>query len=320
MRRVTVVLFACVAIAGPVVAADTYPSKAIRMICPFATGSTADMTARVGAQALTDAFGRQVVVDNRTGAGGNIGAEIVAKAPADGYTLLTNGSNHAINVTLYPSLPFDALRDFVPVSQLAQAPQLVAIHSSVPANTTREFIALAAAKPGELRYGSGGNGSPSHLAIELMKSIAGVKIVHVPYKGGDNTLVALLSGEVQLSSASIRLLMPHIKGGRLKALGVTSIKRSPAIPDIPTIAEGGVPGYNMTAWWGVFAPAKIPKTIVAKLNDALAQGVRRAEVRDRLANVGVDTVGNTPAEFDALVRREVVQWAKVIKESGARVD
>jgi len=314
------ILFASFALAGAAAAADSYPSKAIRMVCPFATGSTADTLARVAAQALTEAFGRQVVVDNRTGAGGTIGAEIVARAPPDGYTLLEDGSNHAINVTLYPRLPYDTSRDFVPISQLAQAPQLLAIHASVPATSMREFIALAAAKPGELRYGSGGNGSPSHLAIELLKSITGVKIAHVPYKGGDTTLIALLANEVQLSSSSIRLVMPHVKGGRLKALGVTSAQRSPAIPDIPTVVEGGVPGYDMTAWWGVFAPAKTPKPIIAKLHEALAQELKRTDVRDRLAGVGVDTVGNTPAEFDALVRREITQWAKVIRDSGARVD
>ena len=318
--RVAALLFGLTAIAGAAVAADTYPSKAIRMVCPFATGSTADTLARVAAQTLTEAFTRQVVVDNRTGAGGTIGAEIVARAPADGYTLLTDGSNHAINVTLYPRLPYDTSRDFVRVSLLAQAPQILAIHASVPANSMREFIALARAKPDELRYGSGGNGSPSHLAIELLKSIAGVKIAHVPYKGGDTTLIALLANEVQLSSSSIRLVMPHVKGGRLKALGVTGAKRSPAIPDIPTVEEGGVPGYEMTAWWGVFAPAKTPKTIIAKVHEALAQGLKRADVRDRLAAVGVDTVGSSPAEFDALVRRETTQWAKVIKASGARVD
>jgi tripartite-type tricarboxylate transporter receptor subunit TctC len=300
--------------------AQTYPTKAIRMVCPFATGSTADALARTASQALVEAFGRQVVVDNRTGAGGTIGAEIVAKAPPDGYTLLTNGSNHSINATLYLSLPYDTTRDFAAVSVVGQAPQLLAIHASVPANSMREFIALAAAKPNELRYGSGGNGSPSHLAIELLKSMTGVKIVHVPYKGGEHTLIALLSGEVQLSSSSIRLVMPHVKAGRLKALSVTGAKRSPAIPDIPTVAEGGLPGYSMTAWWGVLAPAKTPKPIIAQLHQGIARGVQRAEVRDRLAAFGVESVGNSPAEFDALIRREIVQWAKVIKESGARVD
>lgn len=303
---------------GP--SAQTYPTKAIRMVVPFGTGSTTDTLARILGQKLTESWGRQVVIDNRAGAGGNIGTEIVAKAAADGYTLLMAAGSHAINPSLYGKLPYDAVRDFAPVTQVGQAPQLLGANAALAANSVRELITLAAAKPGQIRYGSGGSGSPSHLAIELFKSMAGINLVHVPYKGGDPVLNALLSGEVQLYSGNIRSMMPHVKTGRLKALAVTSASRSAAVPEIPTVAESGLPGYSVTAWWGVLAPTKTPKAIVARLHRELAGQLQVAELRDRLAAVGIDTVGSRPEEFAAFIRQEIAIWAKVVKQSGARVD
>lgn len=299
--------------------AQAYPTKPIRMVAPFASGSTVDTLARLVGQKLTEAWGRPVVIDNRAGAGGTIGTEIVAKAPADGYTLLLVPNSHAINASLYRTLRYDTLNDFAPVTQLASAPQLLAVHASLPANSLRELIALAAAKPGQIRYGSGGNGSPSHLAVELLKSMAGVDLAHVPYKGGDTTLNALVSGEVHLSSVAIRSGMPHVKGGRLKALAVTGPTRSPAVPDIPAVAES-VPGYSMTAWWGILAPAKTPKPIVARLQGEIARNLQLPELRARLAGFGLEAVGSTSQAFDAFIRREIALWAKTVKQSGARVD
>jgi tripartite-type tricarboxylate transporter receptor subunit TctC len=297
-----------------------YPTKAIRMIVPFGTGSTTDTLARIVGQKFTEAWGQPVVIDNRGGAGGNIGTEMVAKAAGDGYTLLMAAGSHAINPSLYGNLPYDAVRDFAPVTLIGSAPQLLIASAGLPANSMRELIALAAAKPGQLRYASGGNGSPSHLAMELFKNMARVDMVHVPYKGGDPVLVALLSGEMHLYFGNIRAMMPHVRAGKLKALAVTSPKRSPAVPEIPTIAESGLPGYSMMAWWGLLAPAGTPKVIVTRLQAQVARMLKEPALRDRLAVVGIDSVGSSPEKFGAYIRQEIKTWSKVVKEAGVRID
>ena len=302
------------------VPAQQYPAKAIRMIVPFGTGSTTDTLARIVGQKFTETWGQPVVIDNRGGAGGNIGTEMVARAAGDGYTLLMAAGSHAINPSLYGKLPYDAVRDFAPVTLIGSAPQLLIASMGLSANSVRELIALAAARPGQLRYASGGNGSPSHLAMELFKSMARVNMVHVPYKGGDPVLVALLSGEMHLYFGNIRAMMPQVRAGKLKALAVTSPKRSPAVLDIPTIAESGLPGYSMMAWWGLLAPAATPKAIVSQLQAEVARMLKEPALRERLAAVGIDAVGSSPEEFGAYIRQEIRTWSKVVKEAGVRID
>jgi tripartite-type tricarboxylate transporter receptor subunit TctC len=312
----------CAAVLGLAmpVPAQQYPSKAIRVIVPFGTGSTTDTLARLLGQKLAETWGQPVVIDNRAGAGGNIGTDMVAKAAGDGYTLLMAAGSHTINPALYRKLPYDAVRDFAPVTLVGSAPQLLVATASLPANSVRELIALAAGKPGQLRYASGGNGSPSHLAMELLKSMARVDMVHVPYKGGDGVLVALLSGEMHLYFGNIRAMMPQVKAGKLKALAVTGPKRSPAAADIPTIAESGLPGYSMLAWWGLLAPAGTPGTIVTRLYREMARMLQEPALRERLAAVGIDTAGSAPEEFGAFIRAEIATWGKVVKTAGVHID
>lgn len=319
------VAWSAVAATGPAPAPTSsqqpaYPTKAIRLIVPFGTGSTTDTLARLVGQKLAEAWGHPVVIDNRAGAGGNIGTDMVAKAAGDGYTLLMAAGSHSINPVLYRKLPYDAVKDFAPVSLVGSAPQLLIATASLPANSVRELIALAAGKPGQLLYASGGSGSPSHLAMELFKSMARVDMVHVPYKGGDPVLVALLSGEVHLYFGNIRAMMPHVRAGKLKALAVTSPKRSPAVPEIPTVAESDLPGYSMIAWWGLLAPAATPRPIVTRLYREVARMLQDAALRERLAAVGIDTAGSNPEEFGAFIRAEIATWTNVVKTAGVRID
>ncbi len=297
----------CAAVLGLAlpVSAQPYPSKAIRVIVPFGTGSTTDTLARILGQKLAEAWGQPVVIDNRAGAGGNIGTDMVAKSAGDGHTLLMAAGSHSINPALYRQLPYDAVKDLT---------------ASLPANSVRELIALAAGKPGQLRYASSGNGSPSHLAMELLKSMARVDMVHVPYKGGDSVLIALLSGETHLYFGNIRAMMPQVKTGKLKALAVTSPKRSPAAPEVPTIAESGVPGYSMLAWWGLLAPARTPSAIVTRIYREVARTLQEPALRERLAAIGIDVAGSAPEEFGAFIRAEIVTWTKVVKAAGVRID
>ena len=300
--------------------AGAYPAKSVRMIVPFETGSTTDTLARIVGRRLTDIWAQPVVVDNRVGAGGNVDTDIVAKAAPDGYTLLMAAGSHAINPSLYRKLPYDMLTDFSPITLVATAPQILIMNPSVQASTVKEFIALAKSRPGELNYASGGSGSPSHLTVELFKSMAGIDIVHVPYKGGGPVLTALLSGDVQLYAGNIRAMMSLARAGRLKALAVTSAKRSSAASEVPTVAESGLPGFNVTAWWGLLAPARTAKPIVDKLQREVAGMLNANELRERLAADAIDTVGSNPDQFDTFIRKELVTWAKVVKASGARVD
>jgi tripartite-type tricarboxylate transporter receptor subunit TctC len=300
--------------------AQSYPTKPIRFIVPYAAGGGGDMMARLVASPLGAALRQQVIVDNRPGAGGNIGAEIAARAMPDGYTLMLAAANLPMNLTLFEKVSFDPLRDFAPVTLLAATPNLVAVHPAVPAKSVRELIALALAEPGKLNYSSGGNGSTLHLAAELLKMMAGVNIVHVPYKGTAPAVVGLIAGEVSMTIAPTFTLLPHLATGKARALAITSLERSRAVPDVPTVAESGLPGYEVTQWYGVLVPAGTPQQIVTRLNSECVKIVRGPEFSARLVAEASIPGGTTPDAFGAYLKEEVAKWVKVVKLSGARVE
>jgi tripartite-type tricarboxylate transporter receptor subunit TctC len=295
-------------------AADVYPSKPIRFVVPFPPGNAGDIMARMLAEKLTQSMKQTVIVDNRPGAGGNIGAELAAKAPADGYTVLFTLSSHTINPRLYDKLPFDVEKDFVPVSLAAMIPQVLVAHPSVPVNNVKELIALARSQPGKLNYASVGTGSPGHIAGELFKLKTGVDIVHVPYKGGGPAVTDTLGGQVQLLFVSLPAALQYVKAGRLKALAVTSDQRSVAAPDIPTIAESGV-DCVVNSWYGALVPAKTPPAIVSKLQAAFAKVLATPEIRQKLLAQGAEATSSTSAEFDRLIHDELAKWDYVIREA-----
>jgi tripartite-type tricarboxylate transporter receptor subunit TctC len=301
-------------------AAD-YPTKPIRLVVPFSAAGTTDFLARAIAQKLGQNMRTTVIVDNRPGAGGNIGSDIVAKSDPDGYTLLLGTvGTHAINASLYKKMPYDTVKDFAPITLVASVPNIVVVHPSVPAKSIKELLALAKSKPGQLTFASSGNGSSIHLSGELFKSMAGVDMLHVPYKGSGPAVSDLIGGQVNMMFDNMPSSLPHVKAGRLRAIAVTSAKRSPAAPDVPTIAESGVPGYEAVAWFGVLAPAGTPPAIVNKLNAEIVKVLKSPDVAQRLASQGAEPVSNTPEEFSAYIKTEMVKWAKVIKASGAQVD
>ncbi len=305
--------------AGPSFA-QAYPAKPIRFIVPYPAGGGVDTLARLIAPKLTERLRQQVVVDNRGGAGGNIGTELAARAAADGYTMVMGAAALTINVSLYAKLPFDPVRDFTAISLLATTPNIVAVHPSLQVKSMRELIALAKATSGGIDYASAGNGTTSHLAAELLKSMAKIKLVHVPYKGTTPALIAILSGEVPLMLAPALTVLPHVNNGKLRALAITSRSRSAALPGLPTVAESGLPGYEASQWYGVLVPAGTPPKIVDQLNREIASIMRMADVTDRLTREGSIPVGDTPQQFSAYLRDEIAKWAKVVKISGARVD
>ncbi len=297
-----------------------WPAKPIRVIVPFETGSTTDTLARIIAGGLTELWRQQIVVDNRGGAGGNIATEMVAKAAADGYTLLMAAASHAINPSLYHNPGYDVTRDFAPVTLVGSAPQLLVANPALQAASIGELIALARSRPGRINFASAGSGSPSHLTMERFKSMAGIDLVHIPYKGGRPVLTALLSDEVQLYAGNIRAMMPQVKAGKLRALAVTGAARSPAAPEVPTVAESGLPGFSVLAWWGLLAPARTPAYIVDKLQREVARQLQAPALRERLALDAIEAIGSTPQAFDAFIRKELATWAKVVKDSGARAE
>ena len=302
------------------VLAQSYPSKPIRLVLPYPPGGGTDVIARPLAQKLTEQLGQQVIVDNRGGAGGNIGMEFVAKSPADGYTLLfALTAQYAVNPSLYPKLPYDPVRDYAPISLLANAPYLLVVHPALPAKSVAELVALVKARPGQLSYSSSGNGSGAHLAGEMLRSLARVEIVHVPYKGAGPAMPDLIAGQVQLSFITYTAAGPHIKTGRLRALGVTTAKRSPTLPDLPAIGET-VAGYDSAVWYGFAAPAGTPLEIVSKLNAEVLRVLAAPDFRSRITLEAVSPIGSTPEEFGSFMRSEIVRWAKVVKDSGAKVD
>ncbi len=304
------------------VQAQEYPAKTVRMIVPFAPGGATDVLARIVSQKLYERWGQIVIVDNRVGASGNIGAEYVAKSVApDGYTLLVAGSPHAINMSLFNNLRYDLARDVAPITSIAAFPSLIAVHPSVPVKSVKDLIALARSRPGQINFGSAGNGSPNHLSMEMFKTMAKVDMTHIPYKGGSGQMVSdLLAGQVQLASMGLPPAMPYVKSGRLRVIAVTSAKRSPLLPQAPTVAETGLPGYEVNSWYGVFAPPALPKEIIAKINADIVTVLALADVKERLAGLGAEPQPMTPDDFGKFVRDDIAKWSKVVKESGAKID
>jgi tripartite-type tricarboxylate transporter receptor subunit TctC len=323
-RRELLIALIALAWATQVTAADSgqsYPNRPIRFIVPFAPGGSTDTLARTVGQKLGEALGEQVVVDNRSGGNGNIGTDLVAHAAPDGYTILLGYiANLAIGPSLYAKLPFDPVKDLAPVTQLAVAPNILVVHPSVPAKNFKEFIAYAKANPQKVNFASAAVASPGHLAGELLNHAAGIHMQHVPYKGSGQAVVDLVGGQVQVMVSGMSSVMPHIKAGRLRALAVTGAQRSPAVPDIPTIAESGFPKFEATAWYGVLVPARTPKAIVTRLHDEIVRALKMPDVKERLESVGFEIVGSTPEAFGAYIKSEIVKWAPVVKASGAKAD
>src|SRR4051812_4785332 len=307
---------AVLAAAAPAVLAQAFPAKPVRLIAASSPGSGVDIVARIVAQKLGEQLGQQVVVDNRAGAGGNLGAELAAKAPPDGYTLFMGTPAHAINTGLYRKLNYDLVRDFAPVSQVTSGQYVVVVHPSLPVKSIKELIALAQAKPGALNYGSAGSGNATHLAGELFASATKTKLVHVPYKGSGPALVDLVGGQVQLMFSNLTAALPQIKTSRIRALAVTGQTRAAAAPELPTVIEAGVPGYVVISWYGVLVPAATPREIVMRLNNGLARPMSAPDIRERLAGEGAEPLTGTPDQFAAFIRAEIAQWTKVIKNAG----
>ena len=301
--------------------AQAYPTKPIRIIVPFPPGGATDILARAVGLELTKALGQPVPIENHGGAGGNIGADMVAKSAPDGYTLvMATVGTHAINMSLYSKMPYDTVKDFAPVTLVASVPNVLVVHPSVPVKTVTDLIELAKAKPGQINFASSGNGTSIHLSGELFKTMAGVSMVHVPYKGSAPAVADLLGGQVQLMFDNMPSSLPHIKAGKLRAIAVTSAKRSPALPDLPTIAEAGLPGYEASSWFGVLAPAGTPREIITRLNQTIVASLRTPAMNERLSSQGAEPVGNTPEQFASFIQAEIAKWAKVIKASGAKLD
>jgi tripartite-type tricarboxylate transporter receptor subunit TctC len=307
--------------ADALAATPAYPTKPIRLIAPFAPGGGADFIARIAGQKLNVALGQPVVVDNRAGAGGAIGTELAAKSPGDGYTLLIGSAGpFTILPVISTRLPYDPLKDFAPVTLVSSFPFVLVVHPSLPIKSVQELIAYAKAKPGQLNFGSPGKGSTTHLAAELLKVLAKIDVVHVPYKGVAPAVADLLAGQTQFMSGDMSTVMPQVRAGKLRALALTGAKRSPLVPELPTIAEAGVPGYEASGWFGVIAPGATPRELVARLSAALLKGIMEADARERLAALGGEVVANTPAEFAARIRDDLAKWKKLVAAIGLKVD
>ena len=311
----------CLLLLASAVLAQNYPAKPLRVITPVSAGSAVDTVARVVGQKLSDAWGQQVVIDNRIGANGIIGTEAAAKSPADGYTLyLGNDAMLATNPNLYSKLPYDSVRDFAPITLAASIPLVLVVHASLPVRSVRELIAFAKSHPGEINYASGGNGSPQHLPMEMLKSATGIQLVHVPYKGLIPALNDVVGGQVPVMFAGMSGALPHIQSGRLRALAVGGTKRSPALPAVPTVAEAGVAGFNYAAWTGFLAPAGTPKDIIARLHAEITRILALPDVREKLTSLGFELAGSTPDEFGALIKNDIARVAKVVREAGIRAE
>ncbi len=315
-RQAKISLVGLLVAAALPVGAQTYPAKAVRLIAPSSPGSGVDIVARFLAQKLGEQLKQQVVVENRAGAGANLGAEIAAKAPPDGYTLFMGTPAHTINPSLYRRLNYDVVRDFAPVSLVTVGQYVVVVHPSLPVKTIPQLIGLARAQPGQLNYGSGGPGNATHLAVELFRTMAKVNVVHVPYKGSGPALTDVIGGQVQFMFSNLTAALPHMKSGKLRALAVTGEKRTPIVPDLPTVAEAALPGYSVTSWYGLLAPAGTPQDIVSRLNSETMRAMRAPEMKDRLAAEGADPMPSTPAELASLIKTEIAKWAGVVKQAG----
>jgi tripartite-type tricarboxylate transporter receptor subunit TctC len=317
--RLIIALVGAIALSAPA-SAQTYPSRPVRLVIPFPPGGPADIFGRLIAFRLTDALREQVVVDNRGGGNGNIGAEFVARAAPDGYTLMLLPSALAANASLYSKLPYSLVGDFTGVASLGTFPLLLVTHPSVPAKSVPELIALAKAKPGELNFASAGSGGGAHLAAELFSRSAGVSMVHVPYKGTGPAVLGVLGGQVSLMFASVPSVIQHVRGGKLNGLAVTSAQRSPAAPELPTVSEQGLPGYDVVSWFGIVAPAGTPADIVKRLNEDVRRVLVVPEFQERLKDEGGRSLAMTPEEFTAFIRSEAARWAKIVRDVGAKLD
>lgn len=311
MRNLSAFILGCALAAAA--GAQQYPSRPVRLIVPQSPGGSTDLVARAVAQRMTEALGQNVIVDNRPGAGSLNGTELVAKATPDGHTALVVAASFTINPAIRKKLPFDPVRDFTPVSQLVTLPHILVVHPSVPATSVKEFIALAKSKPGVLNYGISGIATSTHMAGELFMHMTGIRMVSIPYKGGAPGMTALLGGQIQLYFATISTAIPHIRGGKLRALAVTTAKRSVAAPEYPTIAEAGVPGYEHASWVGMLAPAKLPQKVLSKINGESAKAVQSQDIRALLLRDGLEAVGSSPGEFERIIRSEIAKWNKVAR-------
>ncbi len=317
-KTAAIVLYALLGACAQCALAQNYPNRVIRLVVPSSPGGGTDIIGRIMAQKLSEQLGQQVVVENRAGAGTIIGNEAVAKSAPDGYTLLMGLSTLAINPSMYAKLPYDALRDFAPISQAVSAPNILTVHPSVPAKTVKEFIVLAKAKPGSITFGSAGMGTSPHLSGELLKTLAKIDIVHVPFKGSGQSIISQLAGEIAANFPSVPTALPYIKADRLRGLGVTTRKRTQALPDVPSIAEAGVPGYEATQWFGLLAPSATPRAIVERLHQETTRALRSADVRERIVGEGMEVVASTPEEFAAYIKSETEKWTKFIKSAGIK--
>lgn len=310
------IVFACATAAF----SQAYPSKPIRIVVPFPPGGGGDVLMRPLSRKLTELLGQTIIVDNRPGANGNIGADYVAKAPPDGYVLLLGNSSLPISASLYKQLPFDPAKDLTMIGLVSITPSALVVHPSVPAKSISELISLAKARPGKLNFASAGSGSTPHLALEVFKTMAGVDIVHVPYKGGGPAVTGVIAGEVEMLVTNVSTILTQVRGGRLNAIGVTSLKRSAALPNVPTIAESGLPGFEIKTWYGLMGPAGMPKEIIARLNAAVTAAVNAPDLRDQLIGMGYEPEGSSPEALSDLMREDITKWAKVVKSSGATAE
>ena len=326
MLRLTLALAACAALAGGAAAqpvqkpGGVYPSKPIRLIVPFAPGGSNDIMGRIVAQKFSESLGQQVVVDNRAGGSGIIGTDLAAKAAPDGYTLLMMSLTFAVNPSLFRKLPYDTEKDLAPITLVASAPLMLVVHPSLPVKSLQDFLAHAKANPGKLNFGSGGPGTTPHLAGEMLKLMAGLRMTHVPYKGGGPALADLMGGQIQLMLENIPSTLPLAKSGKLRALAVTGLKRSPLAPELPTLNEAGLKGYEIVGWNGLFAPGGTPSNIVTHLYEQTVKALAQPDVKERLATLGAEGVGSTPDEFRAFIKAEIAKWAKVVKAADLKVE
>jgi tripartite-type tricarboxylate transporter receptor subunit TctC len=324
MRGTLLLTLFCTSVAGAAPAAPAasipYPERPVRFIVPFPPGAANDFLARLAGQKMTEAWGQPVIIDNRGGAGGTLGTALAAKAQPDGYTIVLVPATHAINVSLYSKPLYDAVKDFEPVTLIATGPYMLVVNPSVSAASVKDLIALAKAKPGALNYGSAGTGNATHLIGELVNSMAGIQMTHVPYKGVSPALADVVAGRVQLMFGSISATQAQARAGKVRALAVTSAKRSAAVPDVPTLSEAGIPGFDAAGWWGVLAPAGTNKAIVGKMSGTIAKGISSPETRRLLESQGFDPVGSSPEQFGAYIRAEIQKWGRVVQASGAKLD
>lgn len=318
MNRVRSALLAAALLAATNVPAQTYPAHPVRVLVPFAAGGTVDLVTRLLGAKLSEELGQPFIVENKSGAGGTIAAAALAKSPGDGYTLMAMHQGLAFNASLYADLPYDTLRDVAPIANIGATPNALVVTNALPVRTMQEFLAYARAKPGGIAYGSGGIGSAGHLSVELLQSLTGTKFTHVPYKGSGPAITDLISGQIQMMLLTMPAVMPYVKGGKVRALATSGARRSPALPDLPTIAEAGVPGYEYTPWYGIFGPGTLPKPLIARLNSVVNQALADAGVQDKLAQQGLEVHAMTSEQFTEVVHADVARWGKIIRELGVR--